>query len=154
MLDLKKDRYIVLELIPTASTKENGEIIQLSALKLEGLQLTSRFDYRLEEDKVPILELLPLISYDPDSFHYVSSTQELLDSFSKWSDDLPLLIMNNGYTESYLADLTNDKEAIFPYLNMEFSDDVIRLMIEKYHLVESNYVVDLLYEALIQEIGD
>lgn len=154
MLDLKKDRYIILELIPTASTKENGEIIQLSALKLEGLQLTSRFDYRLEEDKVPIQELLPLISYDPDSFHYVSSTQELLDSFSKWSDDLPLLIMNNGYTESYLADLTNDKEAIFPYLNMEFSDDVIRLMIEKYHLVESNYVVDLLYEALIQEIGD
>ena len=154
MLDLKKDRYIVLELIPTASTKENGEIIQLSALKLEGLQLTSRFDYRLEEDKVPSQELLPLISYDPDSLQYVSSTQELLDSFSKWSDDLPLLIMNNGYTESYLADLTNDKEAIFPYLNMEFSDDVIRLMIEKYHLVESNYVVDLLYEALIQEIGD
>lgn len=154
MLDLKKDRYIILELIPTASTKENGEIIQLSALKLEGLQLVDRFDYRLEEDKVPIQELLPIISYDPDSFHYVESTQELLDFFSSWSEDLPLLIMNNGYTENYLADLTNDKEAIFPYLNMEFSDEVIRLMIEKYHLVESNYVVDLLYEALIQEIGD
>lgn len=154
MLDLKKDRYIILELIPTASTKENGEIIQLSALKLEGLQLISRFDYRLEEDKVPIQELLPLISYDPDSFHYVSNTQELLNSFSNWSDNLPLLIMNNGYTEDYLADLTNVKEAIFPYLNMEFSDEVIRLMIEKYHLVESNYVVDLLYEALIQEIRD
>lgn len=153
MLDLKKDRYIILELIPTALKKENGEIIQLSALKLDGLQLISRFDYRLEEDKVPIQELLPLISYDPDSFHYVESTQELLTSFSKWSDDLPLLIMNNGYTENYLADLPNDKEAIFPYLNLEFSDDVIRLMIEKYHLVESNYVVDLLYEALIQEIG-
>ena len=153
MLDLKKDRYIILELIPTASKKGNGEIIQLSALKLDGLQLISRFDYRLEEDKVPIQELLPLISYDPDSFHYVESTQELLTSFSKWSDDLPLLIMNNGYTENYLADLPNDKEAIFPYLNLEFSDDVIRLMIEKYHLVESNYVVDLLYEALIQEIG-
>lgn len=153
MLDLKKDRYIILELIPTASKKENGEIIQLSALKLDGLQLISRFDYRLEEDKVPIQELLPLISYDPDSFHYVSSTQELLTSFSKWSDGLPLLIMNNGYTENYLIDLPNEKEAIFPYLNMEFSDEVIRLMIEKYHLVESNYVVDLLYEALIHEIG-
>ena len=153
MLDLKKDRYIILELIRTASKKGNGEIIQLSALKLDGLQLISRFDYRLEEDKVPIQELLPLISYDPDSFHYVESTQELLTSFSKWSDDLPLLIMNNGYTENYLADLPNDKEAIFPYLNLEFSDDVIRLMIEKYHLVESNYVVDLLYEALIEEIG-
>ena len=153
MLDLKKDRYIILELIPTALKKENGEIIQLSALKLDGLQLISRFDYRLEEDKVPIQELLPLISYDPDSFHYVSSTQELLTSFSKWSDGLPLLIMNNGYTENYLIDLPNEKEAIFPYLNMEFSDDVIRLMIEKYHLIESNYVVDLLYEALIHEIG-
>ena len=43
---------------------------------------------------------------------------------------------------------------IYPYLSMEFSDDVIRLMIEKYHLVESNYVVDLLYEALIQEISN
>ena len=153
MLDLKKDRYIILELIPTASKKENGEIIQLSALKLDGLQLISRFDCRLEEDKVPIQELLPLISYDPDSFHYVSSTQELLTSFSEWSDGLPLLIMNNGYTENYLIDLPNEKEAIFPYLNMEFSDDVIRLMIEKYHLIESNYVVDLLYEALIHEIG-
>ena len=153
MLDLKKDRYIILELIPTALKKENGEIIQLSALKLDGLQLISRFDYRLEEDKVPIQELLPLISYDPDSFHYVSSTQELLTSFSEWSDGLPLLIMNNGYTENYLIDLPNEKEAIFPYLNMEFSDDVIRLMIEKYHLIESNYVVDLLYEALIHEIG-
>ncbi|HIT22403.1 MAG TPA: hypothetical protein IAB56_05505 [Candidatus Scybalousia intestinigallinarum] len=154
MLDLKKDRYIILELIPTASTKENGEIIQLSALKLEGLQLVDRFDYRLKEDKVPIQELLPIISYDPDSFHYVESTQELLDSFSNWSEDLPLLIMDNGYTENYLADLTNEKKAIFPYLSMEFSDDVIRLMIEKYHLVESNYVVDLLYEALIQEISN
>lgn len=154
MLDLKKDRYIILELIPTASTKENGETIQLSALKLEGLQLVDRFDYRLKEDKVPIQELLPIISYDPDSFHYVESTQELLDSFSNWSEDLPLLIMDNGYTENYLADLTNEKKAIFPYLSMEFSDDVIRLMIEKYHLVESNYVVDLLYEALIQEISN
>ena len=153
MLDLKKDRYIILELIPTASKKENGEIIQLSALKLDGLQLISRFDYRLEEDKVPIQELLPLISYDPDSFHYVSSTQELLTSFSKWSDGLPLLIMNNGYTENYLIAVPNEKKGIFPYLNMEFSDDVIRLMIEKYHLIESNYVVDLLYEALIHEIG-
>ncbi len=152
MLNLKKDRYIILELIPTASTKDKGDIIQLSALKLEGLKLIDRFDYRLEEDKVSIKELLSLIDYDRDSFRYVGSSKELLDAFSSWTDDLPLLIMNNGYTEDYLSSLTNSKESIFSYLGMEFHDQIILSLIEKYHLSESNYVVDLLYEALIQEI--
>ena len=36
-MNLLKDEYIILELIPTAITKEKGDIIQLSALKLKDL---------------------------------------------------------------------------------------------------------------------
>ena len=38
-MNLLKDQYIILELIPTALKKEKGDIIQLSAIKLEGLNL-------------------------------------------------------------------------------------------------------------------
>ena len=34
---------------------------------------------------------------------------------------------------------------------MDFSDDVIEEVIDKYKLEPSNYIVDLLYEALIFE---
>ena len=50
-------KYIILELIPTASTKEKGDIIQLSALKLEDLNLIDRFDYTLVEEKITFTEL-------------------------------------------------------------------------------------------------
>ena len=49
--NLLKDEYIILELIPTAINPQKGDIIQLSALKLKGLQLQDRFDERLEEIK-------------------------------------------------------------------------------------------------------
>ena len=43
-------KYIILELIPTKSI--GGDIIQLSALKIDDLKLIDRFDYRLNEDKI------------------------------------------------------------------------------------------------------
>ena len=42
-------KYIILEIIPTKVL--GGDIAQLSALKLEGLELKDRFDYRLCEEK-------------------------------------------------------------------------------------------------------
>ena len=71
-------KYIILELIPTASTKEKGDIIQLSALKLEDLNLIDRFDYRLVEEKIPLTELKEMISYDKDKFIYKNNTEEIL----------------------------------------------------------------------------
>ena len=144
-------KYIILELIPTASTKEKGDIIQLSALKLEDLNLIDRFDYRLVEEKIPLTELKEMISYDKDKFIYKNNTEEILEEFKNWSEDLPLLILNNSYTLDYLKDLNNTKKDISDYLKIPFSDDIIDKIIEKYKLQSSNYIVDLLYEALIYE---
>lgn len=142
-------KYIILELIPTAT--KNGDIIQLSALKLEGLKLIDRFDYRLIEEKIPLNDLKEMINYDKDKFIYKSSTKEILADFKKWSDKLPLLIIDNSYTLNYLEDLENKKESIFKYLNMEYNNYIIEDIMKKYNLKPSNHIVDLLYEALIYE---
>ena len=141
--------YIILEIIPTAT--KNGDVIQLSALKIKDLQLLDRFDYRLNEDKIYFNQLKDLINYDKDKFIYKDTTLEIMDNFYKWSENLPLLIIDNNYTLNYLSNFENKKESIFKYLNMEYNDNVINDIILKYNLEPSNYIVDLLYEALIYE---
>ena len=47
-MDNKK--YIILEIIPSAVDPKKGNIVQLSALKINGYKLESRFDYRLCEE--------------------------------------------------------------------------------------------------------
>lgn len=144
-------KYIILELIPTASTKERGDIIQLSALKLNELNLIDRFDYRITDDKIPLTDLKEMINYDNDKFIYKNTTEEILKEFKTWSEGLPLLILNNGYTLDYLKELKNKKEDISEYINIPYTDDIIDKIIKKYNLEPSNYIVDLLYEALIYE---
>ena len=141
--------YIILELIPTASNPSKGSIIQLSALKIKDLSLLDRFDYRLNSDKLPIKEMKSWIDYDCESFNYVDSDKDILDCFSKWSDGLPIIVIDNIYTPLYLKDLDNEIEFIYDYLDLEYSTDMIDKIITKYHLEPSNYIVDLLYEALI-----
>jgi len=143
--------YIILEIIPTSSNPDNGEIIQLSALKIKELNLIDRFDYRLVEEKIMIKDLVDLISYDKESFTYKKTTKEILDDFIKWSNNLDLLIIDNSYTLGYISDLDNKKESIFNHLNMKYNDNIIEEVINKYQLQNSNYIVDLLYEALIYE---
>ena len=46
MVDFKKDKYIILELIPDGIDKDKGIVLQVSGLKLNGLELIDRFDYR------------------------------------------------------------------------------------------------------------
>lgn len=151
-MDLLKSKYVIVELIPTSIKKENGVIVQLSALKLDGIKLLDRFDYRINEDKVPLKDFIDMCSYDKESFIYLDTTNEILEAFSNWIGDLPLLIIDNEYTNNYLKDITNLKESVFSYLNLETTDDAVEKMINKYKLEPSNYIVDLLYEALIQEI--
>lgn len=146
-----EDKYIILELIPTASDPKNGDIIQLSALKINGLELVDRFDYRINEQYVPLREMLDMISYDKDKFIYKETTKEILDDFERWSDGYSLLILNNSYTIKYLENIPNLKKDISTYLNIPFSDYIIDEVIQKYKLEPSNYIVDLLYEALIYE---
>jgi hypothetical protein len=90
-----------------------------------------------------------MISYDKENFVYKNTTKEILDDFKKWCEDLPLLIIDNSYTLNYLRELDNKKESVLKYLNMEYNDNVIEDIIKKYNLEPSNYIVDLLYEALI-----
>lgn len=151
-MDLNNTKYIVLELIPTSLNPEKGLIIQLSALKLDGLKLLDRFDYRLKEELNPYPQMVEMFSYDKDSFTYKDTKEEILNDFTKWTEDLPLLILDNQYTPKYLASLSNQQESILKYLNEEYQDDIIEKIINKYNLEPSNYIVDLLYEALIKEL--
>ena len=142
-------KYIILEIIPTKVI--GGDIAQLSALKLEGLELKDRFDYRLCEEKINIPDIIDMINYDKDNFKYVKRTSTIIRNFKKWIEDYDLLIIDNLYTENYLKDIKNKKESVFKYLNMEFSDNIIEKIMDKYSLVPSNHIVDLLYEAIIYE---
>lgn len=144
-------KYIILEIIPDAISPDKGNIIQLSALKLDGLKLIDRFDYRLNYDKVDNIQLKEMISYDKDCFNYINDGKKILKKFKKWSKGLDLLIIDNVYTNNFLGELDNKRESIFNYLGLEFSDDVIDKVISKYNLEPSNHIVDLLYEALIYE---
>lgn len=151
-MNLKKERFIIMELIPTSLNPERGEIVQLSALKINGMQLEDRFDYRLNEELIPYKSFLELINYDKDMFKYLDSTEQILNEFKKWIGDIPVLIMDNIYTINYLKDITNKTESIFNYLNIDNNDDVIERLMDKYHIEPTNHVVDILYESLIQEI--
>ena len=146
---MKNKEYIILEVIPTSSNPDNGSIIQLSALKLKDLNLIDRFDYRLKDEYLPIKEMKSWIDYDKDLFNYVDSDSIILKEFSKWSNNLPIIIIDNIYTPLYLKKLDNNLEYIYDYLDMEYSTDLIDKIIIKYNLKPSNYIVDLLYEALI-----
>ena len=139
--------YIILELIPTHSKRELGKIIQLQALKIKDFNLIDRFDYRLCEDKITNKDLVNLISYDKDYFKYVNDDKKMLKEFKKWSNDLPLLILDN--TNDYLSELKNEKESIAKYLDTEYNDDLINNLIKKYNLEPTNHIVDLLYESMI-----
>lgn len=150
-MDLQKDKYIIIEIIPTHSKKEKGFIAQISALKLEGIKLIERFDYRVEDKLIKSEDLKNMIQYDKKSFTYVDNIYFIPEKFKKWAKDYPILIIDEGYTKDYLSDLDNKKELIWPYLNMEYSIDAFDKIKEKYHLEQTDHLVDLLYESIIYE---
>ena len=151
-MDLKNSKYIILEIIPTSTDPKKGDVAQLSALKIDGIKLIDRFDYRLDKSKIKIPDILKMTDYDNESFKYVKTTKNLLSNFKKFIGDLPLLIIDNSYTRNYLSDFDNDIHSVFEFLNLEVSDDVFDRLMNKYGLEPSNYLVDLLYEALIKEL--
>ena len=90
-----------------------------------------------------------MYSYPDDSRQ--SGTSEIMHEFKEWIEDFQLLILDNSYTRAYLDDFPNEKKDISPYFDMTYNDEIIDDIIEKYNLEPSNYIVDLLYEALIYE---
>lgn len=150
-MNLQKDKYIIVEIIPTHSDSEKGFIAQISALKLNGIILEDRFDYRVKPQFIENEDLKEIISYDKEMFQYVDNTVFIIEKFKQWAKDYPLLIIEETYTPSYLKELKNKKELIYPYLDMDYSLDIFERIIKKYSLEPSNHLVDLLYEAIIME---
>ena len=151
-MDLKKKKYIILEIIPTSIDPLKGDVAQLSALKIDGIKLVDRFDYRLDKNKIKIPDILKMLDYDNEEFKYAKTTKAIMNNFRKFIEDLPLLIIDNAYTRNYLSIFDNKKESVFKYLGLNISDDVFDKLMNKYGLEPSNYLVDLLYEALIKEL--
>ncbi len=151
MIDkLLNKEYIILEIIPTKV--KDGDIAQLSAIKLKGLQLLDRFDYRLNGIDNPYI--LDMIKYDKDKFIYKDTTQEIIKDFKKFINKDLLLIIDNEYTKNYVEQFKNKKESIFKYLDTVCYDDVFNLLKTKYNLEDSNYLVDLLYESIIYKSNE
>ena len=150
-MNLQKDKYIIVEIIPTHSQKEKGFIAQISALKLEGIKLIDRFDYRVENHFIQNEDLKEMISYDKNMFTYVDNIYLIPEKFKKWSEGYPLLILEESYTYDYLKELNNKKESIYPYLNLEYSIDIFEKILKKYPIKKTNHLVDILYEAIIYE---
>lgn len=151
MNTLNNKKIVILELIPTNLKSKNGVIIQLSALKIDSLKLIDRFDYRLTDEALPIIEMKEWINYDNNSFKYVKSDKEILDSFKTFCSDYDLVIIDNGYTKEYLEYLDNNILNILDYLNIEYSDDIIDKIMDKYNIEPTNHIVDILYEAIMME---
>ena len=151
MNTLNNKKIVILELIPTNLKSKNGVIIQLSALKIDGLKLIDRFDYRLTDEALPIIEMKEWINYDNNSFKYVKSDKEILDNFKTFCSDYDLVIIDNGYTKEYLEYLDNNILNILDYLNIEYSDDIIDKIMDKYNIEPTNHIVDILYEAIMME---
>lgn len=150
-MDIKNNNYIIIEIIPTTRSKYSGDIAQISALKIEGLKLIDRYDYRLNKDKILIPDILKIISYDDDKFKYLDTTNELLNHFYKWSENYPLIIIDNDYTNEFLSDLPNKKIAINDILKIEKCDNIIELLFNKYNIEPTNYIVDVMYESILKE---
>lgn len=152
-LDMNR-KYIIVEIIPTGISPDKGVVAQISALKLKELELLDRFDARLNLDMINNSQILDMIDYDYDSFEYFSDSKIMMDKFSKWTDGEDLLILDNTYTNNFLECLDNKRESIASYYDLEYSDDLIDKIRDKYNLEDSNYIVDLLYEGLIGASND
>ena len=116
-MDLQKDKYIIAEIIPTRSDPKEGFIAQISALKLDGIKLEDRFDYRVEDKFIESEDLKQMISYDKKSFTYVNNIYFIIEKFKQWAKDYPLLICSFN---SKLLD--NYKQYNFQITNMNDLD--------------------------------
>lgn len=142
-------KYVILEIIPTSF--KDGDIVQLSAIKVNDFNVIDRFDYRLNEENIKLKDFLKIISYDKENFIYKNTSSEILNDFKNFIEDYKLLLIDNGYTLGYLKNIDNKKEYINDYLNIPYTENMIDELIEKYNLEPSNYIVDLMLEALINE---
>ena len=150
-MELENKKYIIVEIIPTYSTSDKGFIAQISALKLDGIKLLDRFDYRINKDLIDNDYVKSMLNYDNNSFTYLDNKEEIKNKFKEWIEELPLLLLDNTYTLDYFKDIENNKELVYDYLDMEYNNEVFNNLLTKYNLEPSDHLVDLVYEAIINE---
>ncbi len=143
--------YVIVEIMPSHSNSKVGFIVQLQALKIYEDKIINRLDLRVDDSLIDNSDLLNMISYDKEMFTYTKDKNYILNEFKKFIGKDKLLIIDNYYTIDYLSKITNKKDSVFKYLDLELSNDVFDKLIKKYELEPSNHLVDLLYEAIIFE---
>lgn len=141
------NKYVIVEIIPTTRKKDTGNIAQLAALKIDN-DIVSSINLRLNKEKIQIPDILNMINYDNDNFEYLNSTSKILEKFKKWSKGYKLIIIPNDYTLDYLSDLDNEKISICEIFNIEFSDNIINYIVNKYNLQLNNDIVGIIYKAI------
>ena len=141
--------YVIVEIIPSHSQANFGFIVQLQALKIKEDIIVDRLDLRLDESLINNYDLLRMTSYDKDMFKYTKKRNTILEDFKEFIGNDKLLIIDNLYTEDYLSEIENKKESVFKYMGLEYTEDIFDVIMEKYNLVPTNHLVDLLYEALM-----
>lgn len=135
---------IIIELIPDKI--KNGDIIQISALKVRNNIIEERLDIRYLKSNLSY-DIQNMISYDNDKHKYLNSSLEMLNELKKFTNDYPLYIMSDNYTKNYLKDFKT--LAIEDILNEKYDINLIDNLKKKYNIQDTNYIVDILYEALI-----
>ncbi len=143
--------YVIVEIMPSHSNSKVGFIVQLQALKIYEDKIINRLDLRVDDSLIDNSDLLNMISYDKEMFTYTKDKNYILNEFKKFIGKDKLLIIDNYYTIDYLSKITNKKDSVFKYLDLELSNDVFDKLMKKYELEPSNHLVDLLYEALMFE---
>ena len=80
-MNLLKDEYIIVEIIPSHSNSKLGFICQLQALKIKENKIIDRLDLRVKEDLINNPDLLRMISYDKEMFTYVDDKNNIMKEF-------------------------------------------------------------------------
>lgn len=135
---------IIIEIIPDRI--KDGDIIQLEALKISNNILIDRLDLRLNKESIND-DLLKMTSYDKESHTYLNSTSEILDKLRNFSNDYIIYTMSDSYTNNYLKGFNT--KSIENLLDTKYSEDLVERLIKKYKIAPSNYIVDILYEAIL-----
>lgn len=141
------DKFIIVELIPTARFKNTGDIAQLCALKCTNNRI-SKLNLRLELNKIQIPDILSMVNYDIDNFEYLSTTNKILSKFKTWAKNYKLIIIPNDYTLDYLSELENEKISVCEILKIKFSELIIDDICNKYNINRNQEIVDIIYEAI------
>ena len=139
--------YIIVEIIPNKIN--NGDIIQLQALKIKNQKIMDRMDYRLNYELINNPDLIEMISYDKDMFIYTKKKDLIINEFKRFVEDMDIFIIDNNYTRNYLKNIKNNLVSVFDYLDIPNNNESFNELIKKYKLENSNHLVDLLYEAIV-----